>query len=29
MFCAVFLNNTFLAIDGYQEAQAVNGKSGR
>ena len=27
MFGAVFLNNTFLAIDGYQEAQAIN--SGR
>ena len=25
MFGAVFLNNTFLAIDGYQEAQAING----
>jgi uncharacterized membrane protein len=29
MFCAVFLNNTFLAIDGYQEARAINSKSGR
>ena len=29
MFCAVFLNNTFLAIDGYQEAQAINSRSGR
>lgn len=27
MFCAVFLNNTFLAIDGYSEANAIN--SGR
>ena len=25
MFGAVFLNNTFLAMDGYQEAQAING----
>lgn len=25
MFCAVFLNNTFLAIDGYSEAKAING----
>lgn len=24
MFCAVFLNNTFLAIDGYNEAKAIN-----
>ena len=24
MFGAVFLNNTFLAIDGYQEAQSIN-----
>ena len=29
MFAAVFLNNTFLAIDGYQEAQAINTKPGR
>jgi uncharacterized membrane protein len=29
MFCAVFLNNTFLAIDGYQEAQSINAKTGR
>ena len=26
MFGAVFLNNTFLAMDGYQEAQAINGR---
>ena len=26
MFGAVFLNNTFLAIDGYQEAQAINAR---
>ena len=25
MFCAVLLNNTFLAIDGYSEAKAFNG----
>lgn len=24
MFCAVMLNNTFLAIDGYTEAQSIN-----
>ncbi len=24
MFCAVFLNNTFLAIDGFNEAKAIN-----
>jgi hypothetical protein len=29
MFAAVLLNNTFLAIDGYQEAQAINSRSSR
>lgn len=24
MFCAVFLNNTFLALDGFTEAKAIN-----
>ena len=28
MFGAVLLNNTFLAIDGFQEAKSINGKSG-
>lgn len=26
MFIGVFLINTFLAIDGYQEAQQINGR---
>ncbi len=29
MFCAVLLNNTFLAIDGYQEARSIGTKPGR
>lgn len=29
MFGAVLLNNTFLALDGYQEAQSINQKTGR
>ena len=28
MFGAVFLVNTFLAIDGYREAQAINREAG-
>lgn len=28
MFGAVLLNNTFLAMDGFQEAKSINGKSG-
>ena len=27
MFCAVFLNNTFLAIDGFSEATKINAAS--
>lgn len=29
MFGAVFLNNTFLAIDGFSEANAINAGAGR